>query len=507
MKSTSTIPMTEQAAHPPSIKQWIFFLIALAAPLLMMVKLILDTNGQMIYTLDDPYIHLTLARNIQLGHYGINSQEFSAPSSSILWPFLLAPFGSNRFFEYAPLFINLVSVLASGVLIFRYLSKQQQALTAAFITLLVCVSLNYYGLAFTGMEHSLQVLLVVWIAFCCMNAAYGRLFWLSIVLLPLVRYEGLAITVPVLIYFIVSSNQRKQALIALVVTMISLVLFSLFLDKMGLGYLPSSIEAKSVFNENGGHVSQLLSKLQVNLRAERIFLLLTAYTLFQFRKEKLKMLLWIVFPSILHLAFGATGWYGRYEVYYYTWITLLLLSTLPPLEMMSALPKTIALAVVFLWASKTLFFTTMTTPFASRNIHDQQEQMALIARDYLGAPVAVNDLGLVSFRSNQYVLDLWGLGSKEALYARVKKEPVEWIDRLMQKHNVDYAIIYESWFKDHPQGWVKVATLHLPPPRITPADDEVTFYATNSDTALKMKSALLDYRAHSQMTGFYLSFE
>ena len=48
---------------------------------------------------------------------------------------------------------------------------------------------------------------------------------------------------------------------------------------------------------------------------------------------------------------------------------------------------------------------------------DQQKQMAIIARDYLDEPVAVNDLGFVSYYAPRYVLDLGGLASYEALQA------------------------------------------------------------------------------------------
>ena len=54
-------------------------------------------NGLLVYTLDDPYIHLSLAQQILKGHYGINAGEFSAPSSTILWPFILAPFASSLY--------------------------------------------------------------------------------------------------------------------------------------------------------------------------------------------------------------------------------------------------------------------------------------------------------------------------------------------------------------------------------------------------------------------------
>ena len=65
--------------------------IAWAALFCIVLAISIDlADGHLIYTLDDPYIHLAVARNILLGGYGVNATEFSSPSSSILWPWLLA---------------------------------------------------------------------------------------------------------------------------------------------------------------------------------------------------------------------------------------------------------------------------------------------------------------------------------------------------------------------------------------------------------------------------------
>ena len=58
-----------------------FLLVIILAEVVALLRL---NNGHLVYTLDDPYIHLALAENIIHGHYGVNAGEFSAPSSSIL---------------------------------------------------------------------------------------------------------------------------------------------------------------------------------------------------------------------------------------------------------------------------------------------------------------------------------------------------------------------------------------------------------------------------------------
>src|SRR5688500_1729549 len=98
------LTMSKTIAYLPVI------LLAMLTAIELVVILLLN-EGQFVYTLDDPYIHLALAENIARGHYGVNHSEYSAPSSSILWPFLLAPFSMFKLDHYAPLLINfLVSI-------------------------------------------------------------------------------------------------------------------------------------------------------------------------------------------------------------------------------------------------------------------------------------------------------------------------------------------------------------------------------------------------------------
>jgi hypothetical protein len=68
------------------------------------------TGGHLIYSLDDPYIHLSVAENILRGGYGVNWEEYLAPCSSILYPFLLVPFVAIGIGTFAPLIINALAM-------------------------------------------------------------------------------------------------------------------------------------------------------------------------------------------------------------------------------------------------------------------------------------------------------------------------------------------------------------------------------------------------------------
>jgi hypothetical protein len=52
----------------------------LALFLLEVIASVLLCGGRLVFTLDDPYIHLTVADHILSGGYGVNTGEFSSPS-------------------------------------------------------------------------------------------------------------------------------------------------------------------------------------------------------------------------------------------------------------------------------------------------------------------------------------------------------------------------------------------------------------------------------------------
>jgi hypothetical protein len=470
---------------------WIPLVWLVILPSLAMLSLILILGGgSFTYTLDDPYIHLALAKNIMLGSYGINPGEPAAPSSSIIWPFLLAPFSvfPGPFFELVPLVVNLLCLSAFICILnalFADLPTRLRLVTMACVVL----SLNVFGLVFNGMEHELQVALVALIVLSLVRRHY-RYFFVAATILPFVRYEGLAISLPVLIYSFYSVN-RRNSLQALIVIVIGMCSFSLWLHQQGLGYLPSSVLAKS---SHQGVVSTL-KNLKANLVSYG-FMVPVIYWLSQYywRRDR-DLALVVISATLLHLLFGQFGWYGRYEVY---WLAFVLLLTLRAAFDWAALAQRLYIVVAFVALLPLVFFAltfdTLTVPLASSNISNQQGRMAAIARA-LGEPVAINDLGLMSLRSGVYVLDLGGLGSLAALKARQAGAGSAWIEFAMESKRIKYAFVYDDAITDRPAGWLKVATLELLEERITPAWDTVSFYATDPASATKLREVIEHYAA------------
>jgi hypothetical protein len=482
---------------------WLPLVILIIVCGLELSAILVINSGHFIYTLDDPYIHLALAENIARGHYGVNLGEFSAPSSTIIWPFLLAPFSKLAAATYVPLAINLVASLGClylfSSLVARSLRESiapNRFLVGCILVILLIPTTNVVGLLFTGMEHSLQVFLAVLVLLGIIREQETRIapWWLSAAIVggPLVRYENLALALPALAYLAARRHYRSLLLCAGTLTA-TIVGFSFFLYTRHLGLLPTSVLAKSSVASGGGGVGPMATNLIQNLGSRQgtllsIGLLLLSAVAFNSRRTREDRLLtsWASTSVVLHLLVGRFGWYWRYEIYIWTPVLLTLLylfrRQLVQLVENFRLPSVVAaltlggLTIGWPYAS-----TLITTPLASRNIYEQQYQMHRFITQYWRGPVAVNDLGWSSYRNDRYVLDLRGLASREALQAVRGNANPDWMDELARRHNVRLAMIYRASFEAVPNDWIPVAELRLGTVKITPFSSTVTFYALDSE--------------------------
>jgi hypothetical protein len=572
-------------------------------------------HGSLVYSLDDAYIHLALAGRIWTGTYGINAHEFAAPASSILWPFLLAPFSvlPTPVFTAVPFVINVIAASTSLVLIVREVgrslglytpgsastpsaastpdaapnpglisipdaastpisaamsrggssdtaaklsartpgetsaglatgmsppmatafppshaasassatssSRAQSAATLAamlFASGLVLAT-NLVPIIFTGMEHSLQQMLAVMIVVGLIEEARtgraSRMLWIALLVLPLVRYDSLALAVPALLYLAWRRHWRGFASVAAIIAVVCGG-FSLFLMAHGLGIMPASVMAKSEVLRSGGSsgshfamLTALVANVYGNLVANpqgNVMLGGLALVLAPAldRRRPLQERAFALVPATalaLEFVVGKFGAYFRYEAYVWT-ATLVALIHLyrDPLKRILSSEGSLAPQVGLLGglaaASVSYLYTLATTPIASNNIYDQQYQMHRFVSEYYQAPVAVNDLGWVAFRNSNYVLDLAGLASKEALTARLHESGPTWMERLCREHDVRFAMIYDGWFPDRPAEWVRVGTLKFAQLRVTAASAAVQFYATDPAEVPTLRAALLAFQ-------------
>jgi hypothetical protein len=481
------------------------------------VVAILDLNeGVFSYSLDDAYIHLALAEQIRHGHYGINQEEFSAPASSILWPFLLAPWIDLAWSPYVPLLLNVALSLGTICVIARIVQLSLRASSAGenpqatcVITLVLVFAFNLVGLAFTGMEHSLQVFLaLVTVLGVLQGNASGSFPWwlgMAIVAGPLVRYENLALSAPALVYAVWKKHYVFCFLCAgLLFTL--LASFSFFLQGLGLSWLPTSVLVKSQpmlgleSHRVGDSVVNFLANLYFGAVTVTPALLLSLLSLLRHRQPAdTPVTVWIIVAIVFHLLFGRFGWFARYEAYIWaTSLTVLLYLYRNEVNRLYQTPfsaRALLFTSLFLLVSCYSYLSaTLTTPLAANNIYQQQYQMHRFVTGWYRAPVAVNDLGWVSFRNDQYVLDLFGLASQEAFHLRLTQTNSDWMTKMAQQHNVKLAMLYPIWFGNLPAGWIPLGELHLGRKNITAAQSSVTFYALDQGTATQVQPLLRDFQ-------------
>jgi hypothetical protein len=468
------------------------------------------------YTLDDPYIHLEVARRIFGGGYGINPGAIEAPSSSILWPLLLAPFAwlPTSALTFVPLVANLVLGVALCVQLLKLARdlmspEGSRGIEAVALGSGLVLATNAIGLVFTGMEHVLQVLLTTMIlrdlwALNDRGAYRTRLPWL-LVLAPLVRYEMLAVSGPALLLMYMRGRRRPAAVSA--GAMLALVGgFSLFLWANGLGLLPSSVVSKTVGFIDARAVKWLGIRLALNVGTPMgVALLASTIVLVSSLPLASRGRPFAVFSAVAvigHLTFGTVGDgtagpIDRYESYAVLLAIAAIVGRAQQLLGAHSAPSRVILSIILgiatLSPASHFGIRLLYLPAAVANIREQHYEMARFARDFVDGAVAVNDLGLISFLDDDWTVDLWGLSSREGLEARLRGEAayIDWIAEETTRHGVEFAMVY-PWLFDNrlPASWVPVADLRLAGRRISAGGSTVRFLRTERADPTATRGAL-----------------
>jgi hypothetical protein len=208
---------------------------------------------------------------------------------------------------------------------------------------------------------------------------------------------------------------------------------------------------------------------------------------------------WIALGVALHLLVGSFGHFYRYEIYAFSaaLIGALLLYGARLASLGAKQPGlTVATVVILLPLLSTPYWHALRSiPGASSNIYRQQYQMHRFVTEFWRAPVAVNDLGWVSYRNDEYVLDLWGLASEDALRRRLRGDDPNWLDDTTREHDVKLAMIYDDWFPVRPAGWIAIAELTLEETLISASRPTVMFYALDPEAAERAGPLLEQFRA------------
>jgi hypothetical protein len=482
---------------------------------LIVIYVLYQTNGIYIYPYDDTYIHLTLADNLLKGNWGINENEFSSASSSILYTLILS---LVRIFSKSIVVPFIVNCLAGVVILMAlHLWLQRHFINyigQVVIFLLVIFFTPLPLLIVSGMEHTLQCLFSFLFIFYfsdwleenkdARNPLAVKILLFGI-LASTIRYEGLFL-IGIACILLLIHKKNLQAFVLGFVSVLPLLIFGLISISKGNYFLPNSVLVKSgSFNYSNPLqiiYGILFDKLvyarngMAALATQRLIILLPLlYFLFNryLRASYLFIFIFLFGATILQLSFASTGYLYRYEAYLFFCFMIIVPVMLynhgkQILHLLSSFfSRVVALALAFF-----LFFPIVLrsltawdkTSQACINIYEQQYQMAMFTKKYYNeSAVALNDIGAVGYFTNSRLLDLWGLANIEV--TRSKKQHYwtpQFLDSLCRANQIQMAIIYDSWFSDSlTKRWFKAATWQIQN-NVICGDSMVSFYSLDSSS-------------------------
>jgi 4-amino-4-deoxy-L-arabinose transferase-like glycosyltransferase len=475
-----------------------------------------QTDGHFLYTLDDPYIHMAIAKNfVTSGTWGVTQYEFSSCSSSPLWTFLISLFhfifGTK---VIVPFILNILFALLTAFIVFRFIVKYTDNV---FFQMIILLSILFFGpfvsVVFTGLEHSMYtffIVLIIYYLFKIFDEQSEKkdiiVLFILLALLTLSRYEGMFVAAALFLIFL----YRKKVLIA------SGVLLSAFLPILIIGvisvskgwyFFPNSIVLKSpvVLNDFGSFVKSIFNPNFFDLlwayKRILILLIISAVMFFVYRKDKnffaIKSSIFIfILVTLLQINFAKLGSLLRYEMYLI--VFGILINIISIIKFLTGKSKKIKYCVIVFLCLLMIPFSISSikamkdVPTAITNIYQMQFQMSKFINNYYDKnTIALNDIGAVNYYCDIKCIDLWGLANKDvADYRRKQTYNSKKIFEINK--NTSVAVVFEAWFDKYggiPSDWIMAGKWTVPN-NITCGADSVTFYATDSANYIKLTDNL-----------------
>jgi hypothetical protein len=490
--------------------------LAVAVVLLLRAALA-HTQGTLVYALDDAYIHMAVARSLaEHGVWGVTRYAFTACTSSLVWPLLLAAadvlVGVR---DATPLVLNLVAAAAALVLADRLLAGIPVAARVAALVAVVLLT-PLPTLVIAGMEHTLHIASVFWLLDRFRAAEEGPPSRAAAVTLGLAaalatagRYESLFLLAPAVV-FLALDGRRGAAVAAGLAGLAPPIAFAAVSVAHGWPPVPTSLLLKRATFEGSG-LSALVDRLgghglRTLTEAPHLLVLLVAILAFSSLVPTSHVVRrWdaiFVAATFLHLQFAALGWLFRYEAYLVAVGLVLVARHLADgVSAFAVSPARPALAAVALLVAGAPLVTrgldaVAQTPAAVKNIYEQQYQMGLFAGGLPpGATVMANDIGAISYLADVRMVDLFGLATRETARARrAGRVDRALLARLAADERPAAIVIYRSWFADAvPPDWIEVGTWKVPD-KVVVADRTVSFYAPDAAAAARLGQALAAFQ-------------
>jgi hypothetical protein len=488
----------------------------------VVVATLVRNDGTFTYAIDDPLIHLTIARNLaRAGTFGVVPGAYESASSAPLWNLLLAPvLAVVADAWWLPLVANVLAALwllwiVSDLPALARLGRRRRGVAAAA---LAAVALGLVPLTMTGMEHTLHMALVA--AFLVVLARRGSeregrrdLLWLVLLLATgtLLRFETGFVAVAAAIVLLVERPLPQRArggrpwftsAVLVAAAAVPALGFAAVNLAFGQYALPSSVVAKA---DVGRGRLPSPSVVLGRVTEDRVLLLLLAVSVAVLalawwgpgtttvRRRATRALTTALLAAALHLVFADVGWFERYEAYLIGGMLVGLAIVAPELRGWPSWRRWTIPALCVVCLLRVPLFVM--TPLATTNTYSIQYQLGqLFEESYGGRGVALNDLGYVSWFHHGPVVDIIGLGSFEALQAKRDRDlDADRFAELADAADAEILAIYELYASLVPEGWSEAGRWCVTQPLIVLVRECVVFYAPDGDALARARSALAGY--------------
>jgi len=294
------------------------------------------TDFYFTYALDDAYIHMSIVRHlVEDGMWSLDGYTYASASSSPLWIIVLSPFYmifGTKLFVYIPFALNVLFQILSLSLIFKIVKKYSKKELHYIYGIFIVVATPFIALTFGGMEHSLQLYLVLLFVSAFLNYMSEpnfKKFQLYLVVLSpfvvFVRYEDFALTTLISLAIFFYFKNWRLTLNIIFSSIIFVIIFGLISKYVWhVSFLPTPIIAKSIVGDANlllglkyiianfvGNVNPYITLLYIF----NILILLHSYI--SNRRNFFILSLVFILTLFAHLSFDRVGqlWLYRYEAY------------------------------------------------------------------------------------------------------------------------------------------------------------------------------------------------
>jgi len=506
---------------------------------LMVVAILIWLDGHLVYVLDDPAIHLSVADNlVHHGTWGVAPGEFQSASSSPLWTVLLAAalVVSGPFAAWTPLVLNVAAGAAAVWVLAQAPASvspgRRRPLDALTTVVLVVVVLFLPGLTVVGMEHTLHVALVLAAVLCVdrwVKGDHGTRPWVLdavVVAATLTRFETAFVALGLAAALLIAHPDRAEvdpldegdapasdpdrtdrrfrrlrAVAVLAAAGIPIVAFGVLNKALGGGWLPNSVLAKGQVtddSESGMGPVDIVNRLTNDPLLAALFGLAVAYLVVRgVRGRAAAPAIVLAVAAPVHAALADIGWYERYQGYLVAvgvYLVLAVLAEVPTHLRRRALALVCVLGLLFGTIKLSLL---VWAPLAADDMYRQQYQAGLfLERFYDGSAVATDQLGYISYFHDGPITDFAGLGDREVLEAPAEQPREEqWAD-LAAERGFRVVVLYDlSAAFTVPEDWVRAGEWHIGSEPVTGVSQELQFYATTTDEIEPLQDHLREFEA------------